>query len=510
VTARGCTNGSLSCDDGVVSGVRSSRPERDLGAIRDGDSVAFVAHLDGWVDRMHDASQNIVGTTDAAATVCHEVVQSLWERRGDLTADDLSRESLLLATRQRSLEHLAAHGWHPPSTEHLAGLHHDSSATRYRVTLAHAAATVIGAGNVSLLDLHFRHGVDAAALDDALDVDAAAAPRRLAQLRSELDEAIAAYVLWSDARPGCPGLGEATDFDATVFATVSRHRSTCPECAREHRSLVNPAGLFLTAPTMTAAPALRQRVLSVTSDPDALWTATVAAPITATTIDGAHERIAAVPDIDELWASTVGATPAPRSAPVTPSRPPMRPRTATIVSGAAVLLAVFAGGVALAMRGSDSGDRIVVDRGSNSEQPPTDEEEPEVRSLAPVPPSTEGWTTQPKTTQPKTTEPALGELPERSEIIVVAANGANVAGAAGNIATWLEGIGYVDVLPVNGSDIVKFTTVYFADGFEDAALRMTEDLDLLPVFVAPAGDAPSVDSLPADVGLLVYIGRDRA
>ncbi len=91
-----------------------------------------------------------------------------------------------------------------------------------------------------------------------------------------------------------------------------------------------------------------------------------------------------------------------------------------------------------------------------------------------------------------------------------AANGANVAGAALAVATQLEELGYVDVLPLNGSDIVEFTTVYFADGFDEAALRMAEDLDLLAEFVAPLDDAPSVADLPADIELLVYIGRDRA
>ena len=78
------------------------------------------------------------------------------------------------------------------------------------------------------------------------------------------------------------------------------------------------------------------------------------------------------------------------------------------------------------------------------------------------------------------------------------------------MATRLEEIGYVEVLPLNGSDIVEFTVVYYADGFEEAALRLAEDLDLLPDFVASIDDSPPVADLPADVELLVYIGRDRA
>ncbi len=78
------------------------------------------------------------------------------------------------------------------------------------------------------------------------------------------------------------------------------------------------------------------------------------------------------------------------------------------------------------------------------------------------------------------------------------------------MATRLEEIGYVDVQPLNGSDIVEFTVIYYAAGFEPSALRLADDLDLLANFVAPLEGSPSVADLPADVELLVYIGVDRA
>ena len=137
-----------------------------------------------------------------------------------------------------------------------------------------------------------------------------------------------------------------------------------------------------------------------------------------------------------------------------------------------------------------------------------------------VPETTEPETTEPETTEPETTEPETSEpettdsvpeeLPERGDLIVVAANGANVAGAALRMATLLEEFGYVDVAPLNGTDIVEFTVVYYADGFEEAAQRLAEDLDLLAEFVAPLEDAPEVADIPDGVELLVYIGRDRA
>ena len=132
-----------------------------------------------------------------------------------------------------------------------------------------------------------------------------------------------------------------------------------------------------------------------------------------------------------------------------------------------------------------------------------------------VPDTSEPATTQPDSTvsgstEPATTDSAPVELPDRSEVNVATANGANVAGAALRVAVQLEEIGYVDVLPLNGTEIVEFTTIYFVDGFDDAALRLAGDLDLLDVFVAPIENAPSVADLPADIELVAYIGLDRA
>lgn len=124
-------------------------------------------------------------------------------------------------------------------------------------------------------------------------------------------------------------------------------------------------------------------------------------------------------------------------------------------------------------------------------------------------------TTAPETTVPTTTEPDTGgsvpaDLPDRSELSVIAANGSNVAGAAARLAATLEEIGYVDVQLRNGTTFFEFTTVYYSAGFEESALRLAEDLDLLPDFVAPIEDAPNVTDLPDEFDLLVYIGLDRS
>ena len=126
------------------------------------------------------------------------------------------------------------------------------------------------------------------------------------------------------------------------------------------------------------------------------------------------------------------------------------------------------------------------------------------------PATTSPDTTTPSTSEPDTTDSVPDALPDRSELNVVAANGANVAGAALRMSEQLEELGYVDVLPVNGSEITEFTAVYYVEGFEDAALRLADDLEVLDVFIGTIDNAPAVAELPDDVELLVYIGTDRA
>lgn len=160
--------------------------------------------------------------------------------------------------------------------------------------------------------------------------------------------------------------------------------------------------------------------------------------------------------------------------------------------------------------------------------PPTTTERPtptapttEVPETTAAPTTTDGQettkpgTTEPETTEPETTEPgttdsvALG-ISERGELTVVVANGAGIAGTAARNVVRLTELGYTDVTSRDGVETFEFTTIYYADGFEAVALRMANDLQLLPEFVAPLTDAPEVLSLPADLQLLAYIGVDRA
>lgn len=158
-----------------------------------------------------------------------------------------------------------------------------------------------------------------------------------------------------------------------------------------------------------------------------------------------------------------------------------------------------------------------------------------VPTTLPAPPTSESAaTTEPEVTTPNTTVPddttpettesatagsttttvttttVVADLPPRSDLFTIVANGANVSGAAARNIERLRAIGYTDIAGRNGTGVTDFTFVYYADGLEEAAVRLAEDLELLPEFVAPLAEAPEVLDQPTDVQLLAYIGLDRA
>lgn len=123
-------------------------------------------------------------------------------------------------------------------------------------------------------------------------------------------------------------------------------------------------------------------------------------------------------------------------------------------------------------------------------------------------------TTTPETSPPDTAETLTteggGDLPARNEIRVVVANGNGVTGAAGFTADLLRLAGYAQVNRANGTELFERTVVYHDDGFEEAAIRLVDDLDLGDVFVVPVAGAPPTNPPAAppagDAQILVYLG----
>ncbi len=110
------------------------------------------------------------------------------------------------------------------------------------------------------------------------------------------------------------------------------------------------------------------------------------------------------------------------------------------------------------------------------------------------------------TTSPTTTTTV--PLPERSEIFVDVANGANVGGSATRVSNALEELGYVDVGSFDGDEIVDVTVIYAVEGFQGPAERLAEEVGLEAGLIFPFDAAPLVPGLGESAQILLYLGRD--
>jgi hypothetical protein len=108
-------------------------------------------------------------------------------------------------------------------------------------------------------------------------------------------------------------------------------------------------------------------------------------------------------------------------------------------------------------------------------------------------------------TLPPTTVPAI-DVQDRSQLTVVVANGARVAGAASSVALVLERAGYGEVLAVDANRATA-TVLYVTPGLEAAAERLVADLGTLEVVaVRPSSERPPLVP-PRDGDLVLVIGR---
>ena len=121
--------------------------------------------------------------------------------------------------------------------------------------------------------------------------------------------------------------------------------------------------------------------------------------------------------------------------------------------------------------------------------------------------STTTTTTTSSTTTTTTTTTTV-PLPDRSEVPVRVANGANVGGSATRVSNALEELGYVDVRSFDGDVIVDVTAIYAAEGFEGPAERLSEEVGLEPGLVFPIEVVPDVPGLGTSTRIVLYLGRD--
>jgi len=107
------------------------------------------------------------------------------------------------------------------------------------------------------------------------------------------------------------------------------------------------------------------------------------------------------------------------------------------------------------------------------------------------------------TTTTTTTVP----LPERAELEITVANGADIGGIAGRTVTLLGELGYPQAVARDGTDIVGQTIIYAPDELVAFAERLSDDLGLPGGRIQPIDRAPAGEST-VDAVVILYLGSD--
>ena len=238
-------------------------------AARAGDQSAFGQLFDTWFDRVHDLSRRIVKDPGVASEVAQDAFLSAWTRLATLEDPDAFGGWLLRIARNGSLNRLAKERRSVALDDETMTTMTDNQAPDHdplarmdqaaQIALVWDAAAALGERDLSILDLHLRHGLGAAELAEELGTTANNAHQVLFTLRKRLGTNVRALVLWRGGRPGCEGLkqtlltAKVKGFDKQAVKVIDKHAQACDECSREREDRLSPSALFGAAPVVAAA-----------------------------------------------------------------------------------------------------------------------------------------------------------------------------------------------------------------------------------------------------------------
>ena len=355
-------------DENDAGRVMAETPEGNLvEAARAGDNRAFGQLFDLWFDRVHDLSRRIVRDPGTAGEVAQDAFLAAWTRLDSLEDPDAFGGWLLRIARNKSLNRLekdrrsvALDQDTMTTLTDLDAPDHDPLAhldQAGRVALVWDAAAALGERDMSILDLHLRHGLGAGELAEELGTTPNNAHQILFTLRKRLGTNVRALVLWRAGRPACDnlrrtlaGAGVAT-FDKQAVKVIERHAQVCDGCSREREDRLSPAALFGAAPVMAAPFPLKAKAASALEAAGVPMAGSATASTgTAGTGAGAAPAQGATPIPTPKGVGSTGPDPAEAGMTTdhtTDRRGPTGPNTPRILAVAAVAIVMVAMAVLL-------------------------------------------------------------------------------------------------------------------------------------------------------------------
>ncbi|HEX6420186.1 MAG TPA: sigma-70 family RNA polymerase sigma factor [Acidimicrobiales bacterium] len=345
-----------------------------VAAARAGDGAAFGRLFDRWFDPVYDVAWRIVRDRDTAAEVAQDVFLAAWQGLDRLEQPGSFGGWVRRIARNRALNRLERERRSRPDVERVAAVLDrspgdvDMTATlseREQHELVWAAAGALGERDASLLDLHLRHGLGAAAIAEELGVTANNAHQLLHRLRGKLAGAIRAWVLWRAGEGRCAGLDRAlaagglTTFGPEAVRVIGRHAEGCGGCGERQRLRLAPEALFSAMPIMIAPPLVRAEAAAALAEAGVPMAGSAAAPAaTPGPGRGPGEGVGAGegPDVGSGDPGEGAGGPAGTGGEPATSRR----RRAALVAGVAGVLLALAGVAGMAL-GGDGGDGDAVD-----------------------------------------------------------------------------------------------------------------------------------------------------
>ena len=243
-----------------------------VAAVRSGDPNGWAAIYDTYADRLHDFCWSVLRDRDEAADALHDAFITAVERIDQLRDPDrlrpwlyaICRTTCLQKARRRSrlvpTEDVAE--MTPVAFDDVTG---GAEGAELR-TLVWDAAGGLPADDRAVLDLHLRHGLDGAALGEALGTTAHAATVKLGRVRDLVERSLGALLVSRTGRRDCAELDALLgDWDGALTPLlrkrVARHIETCAICGERKRSMVSPLALLAAVPILPAPSELRDHVL---------------------------------------------------------------------------------------------------------------------------------------------------------------------------------------------------------------------------------------------------------
>ena len=242
------------------------------------DQAAFAAIYDRYADRLHDFCLGLLRDHHGAADAVQDTFCTAATRLAQLQDPEKLRPWLYAIARHEALRRLRGR-----TREQLSDTPPDAAASEPQpdvlaardelAALISQAAGGLSDRDRTVLELHYRHGLDGPELADALGVSHSNANTLVARLRVTIDRSLGALLL---ARQSRRGHGRCHELD-TVLAgwdgqftvlwrkRIARHLEGCGTCQARRGELVNPRALLGAAPILVPAPGwLRTHVLTQT------------------------------------------------------------------------------------------------------------------------------------------------------------------------------------------------------------------------------------------------------